>query len=252
MFVPGIDKVADERADRALLKNVIVVLHRPQDSRNVGAVLRAMKNMEISELRLVQPEPLDRETILRVAHGCEDLLDQLGVYATVEEAVADADYVVGAAAGHHPARPQTNAIRDVATAWVARLRQGKLVLLFGQEDDGLDHATLDRCHLLVTLSANPTYPALNLAQSVLLLLYEVRMAVISGAMNPIPSDPVAAQADLERIFQLTATVLADIGFFKGNQAAVMRKVRQIVYKASLNPEEAALVTAILRRLERAA
>ncbi|MEZ4736686.1 MAG: TrmJ/YjtD family RNA methyltransferase [Caldilineaceae bacterium] len=243
-------KITDEDALVMLLANVVVVLHRPQDSVNVGSVIRAMKNMGMSDLRLVQPEPLERSTILRVAHGGEDLLDQMRSYAGLDEAIADTHYVVGTAALTHKARPQTTAIRETSVAWAARLRQGKLAFLFGQEDNGLNHDALDRCHLLVTLPTNPTYPALNLAQSVLLLLYEVRMAVMAGVPFAASPTPVATQAELERIFQISATLLGSIGFFKGNQTAVMRKLRQIVYKAALSPEEAALVTAILRRVER--
>lgn len=250
MFAPTARKVADEFAPAMLLANVIVVLHRPQDALNVGAVIRAMKNMGMSDLRLVQPDPLERSTILRVAHGGEDLLDQMRIYASLDEAIADAHYVVGTAALAHKARPQTEAIREVAAAWAAQLQHNKLVFLFGQEDNGLDHDALDRCHLLITLPTNPTYPALNLAQSVLLLLYEVRMAVMAGVPLAASTTPVATQAELERIFQISASLLASIGFFKGNQTAVMRKLRQIVYKAVLSPEEAALVTAMLRQVER--
>lgn len=243
--------MGNESTERTRLDNVIVVLQRPQDSRNVGAVMRAMKNMGINDLRLVQPAPLDHAAILRVAHGCEDLLNQMRTYGSLDEAVADTHYVVGTAAIQHKARLQSDAIRPVVATWVARLQQGRVALLFGQEDDGLDHAALDRCHLILTLPTNPAYPALNLAQSVLLLLYEVRMAVLmDDAVAPAAPAPVATQADVERIFQVAAANLEAIGFFKINQASVMRKLRQIVYKAALTPEEAALLMAILRRVER--
>lgn len=234
------------------LANTIVVLQRPQDARNVGAVIRAMKNMGVSDLRLVQPVPLDHTVILRVAHGCEDLLSQMGIYGSLDEAIADVHYVVGTAALQHKARLQSNVIRPIVATWTARLQQEKVALLFGQEDDGLDHAALDRCHLILTLPTNPAYPALNLAQTVLLLLYEVRMAVLTGnTITPAaPATPVATQAEIEHIVQVAAAKLEAIGFFRGNRTAVLRKLRQIVYKATLQPEEAALVMAILRHAAR--
>ncbi len=235
---------------RLLLDNLVVVLQRPQDAHNIGAVVRAMKNMGISDLRLVQAAPLDAAAILRVAHHCEDLLARIVAYATLDEALADAIYVVGTAALLHKSRPQTDTIRQVATALTMRLQQGKVVLLFGQEDDGLDNAALDRCHLIVTLPTNADYPALNLAQSVLLLLYEVRMAALAEAHADAPALPVAAQADLERLFQASATTLDALGFFKGNQAPTMRKLRQMVYKANLSPAEVGLLLSIVRRVQR--
>lgn len=236
-----------------MLEQLVVVLQRPQDAVNVGAILRAMKNMGISQLRLVQPEPLATAVILRVAHHCEDLLDRMTTHPTLDDALADLHYVIGTAALAHRGRPQSSDMRGLATTVVTELWQGRVGLLFGQEDDGLDQAALDRCHLLVTLPTNPDYPALNLAQAVLLLLYEVRMAVLA-TVTPQASPPpaLAQQADLERLFHLSESTLAQIGFFKGNQDAVMRKVRQMAYKARLTPEEVALLLAMVRQVERAA
>lgn len=216
----------------------------------MGAVVRALKNMGVSDLRLVQPEPFARETILRVAHHCEDLVDRVRSYATLDEAVADAVYIVGTAAIQHKARPQTQNIRQVALAVTQQARQGTVVLLFGQEDNGLDHAALDRCHLIVTLPTAADYPALNLAQSVLLLLYEVRMAMTAASVTSEASPPVATQATLEQLFQVSEAALTALDFFKGNASVTMRKVRQIVYKARLAPAEVALLIAILRRIDR--
>lgn len=234
-----------------MLEQLVVILQRPQDAVNVGAILRAMKNMGISHLRLIQPEPLAHDVILRVAHHCEDLLQQMTSHASVGEALADLHYVVGTAALAHPGRRQTSDIRGMAATLVTQLQAGRVGLLFGQEDDGLDQAALDRCHRLVTLPTNPAYPALNLAQAVLLLLYEVRMAVLTGGPpHELPAPPLAQQSDLERLFDVSENTLAKIGFFKGNQIAVMRKVRQMAYKAHLTPEEVALLMAMVRQVER--
>ncbi|MBX3011749.1 MAG: TrmJ/YjtD family RNA methyltransferase [Caldilineaceae bacterium] len=235
----------------ALFQKVAIVLHRPQDAHNIGAVVRAMRNMGMADLRLVQPEPFERATILRVAHHCEALVDRIQIYPTLDEALADASYVIGTAAIQHRARPQTQAVRQAAQVVAQQAHQGKVVLLFGQEDDGLDNAALDRCHLLVTLPTDADYPALNLAQSVLLLLYEVRMALLAAQPIGEGEPPLATQAALTHLLTIGEEVLTRIGFFKVNQRAVMRKVRQMLYKARLTPEEAALVMAILRRLARA-
>lgn len=242
--------MSDEFTTEQRLAQITVILHRPQDAINVGAILRAMKNMGLSSLRLVQPEPMARTAILRVAHHCEDLLDQMTNYSTLDAALADLHVVVGTAALRHPGRTQTHDLRQLATEMAHRLPQERMGILFGQEDDGLDQAALDRCHIVATIPTNADYPALNLAQAVLLLLYEVRMAVLSTTGADTPPTPSADQAALARLFDLSEATLANIGFFKGNQVAVMRKVRQMVYKAQLTPEEVALLMAILRCIER--
>ncbi len=232
------------------LAAIVVILHRPQDAINVGAVIRAMKNMGISDLRLVQPEPFERVDLLRVAHRCDDLVAAMRIYPDLDAALAEMVYVVGTAALAHRKRPQTQDVRTLASELVARSAQGKIALLFGEEADGLDHHALDRCHLIATLPSNPAYPALNLAQSVLLLLYEVRMATIGVAAAPPPAVPLAQQNELEQLFQASEAALNAIDFFKYNPALVMRTLRQIAYRAELTTEESALLAAIARKIAR--
>ncbi len=115
--------------------------------------------------------------------------------------------------------------------WSTRTADGRVALLFGTEDDGLDRRALDRCHLVATLPSAQDYPALNLAQSVLLFAYELRLAVI-GDRLPQPHAPKPArQEDLERLFLLSEEALNAIGFFKHNPGAAMRTLRQVVYRA---------------------
>jgi TrmH family RNA methyltransferase len=231
------------------LDALAVILHRPQEATNIGAVMRAMKNMGIRDLRLVQPEPFDQATILRVAHRCEDILAQMTVYDDLDAALADTIYVVGTAALRHHKRPQTGDMRGLAGDLIRRAGQGRVALLFGQEDDGLDNAALDRCHLIAMVPSNPDYPALNLAQSVLLFLYEVRMAALSQVAETTPPNAVpATQAELERLFQLGEATLTALDFFRYNPAPVMRSLRQIAYRATLTAEDVKLLMAILRKL----
>ena len=172
-----------------LLDNIVVVLHRPEDPVNIGAIVRAMKNMGFSRLRLVQPVAYQAADLLRVAHRCEDIVDRIEGFASLDDALADMHFVIGTAAIDHPDRRVTGDIRTLARDLAQRAAGARIALLFGPEADGLDRAALDRCHLIASLPANPAYPALNLAQSVLLFLYEVRLAAVGGPPAPAPGAP---------------------------------------------------------------
>jgi tRNA C32,U32 (ribose-2'-O)-methylase TrmJ len=110
---------------------------------------------------------------------------------------------------------------------------------------------LERCHRVVSIPADPAYPALNLAQSVLLFVYELRQAC-AIPVPPTQAGQPATQAQLERLFDLAEASLAAIGFFKYNPAAVMHSLRQVAYRAELHSQEVALLTAIARQILRAA
>jgi tRNA C32,U32 (ribose-2'-O)-methylase TrmJ len=135
-----------------------------------------------------------------------------------------------------------------------RAQAGVVALLFGTEADGLDRRALDRCHCIATLPTNPAYPALNLSQSVLLFLYEIarnRECTTAPEQpeqleNTAPQAPV--QRDLEQFFRLGEEALTAVGFFKYNPEAAMRTLRQIAYRAELQPQELSLLLAIARQV----
>ncbi len=249
-------------------ENIVVVLDQPQDAINIATVVRAIKNMGFTHLRLVQPRPYSGADLARVAHHAEDIIAGIRVYATLDEALADTVYVVGASAIAHGGRSLRYDVETLSRELLERGEAGKVALLFGTEDDGLDRAALDRCHCIVTLPTNSDYPALNLAQSVLLFLYEVarqrRLRAGEGAAEaaaapapalapePAPARQPVTQALLEQLFVRSEEALIAMRFFRYNPPAVMRSLRRIAYRAELDSAEVALLLAIARQAAYAA
>lgn len=230
----------------------VVVLDRPQDAVNIGAVVRAIKNMGFTQLRLVQPRPYTAADLLRVAHHAEDVIEQIRVYETLDAALADTVYVVGTSAIAHSGRALRRDVETLSRELVVRGQSGPVALLFGTEDDGLNNDALDRCHCVVALPTNPDYPALNLAQSVLLFLYELarqrrNLSAEDTLMAAAPTEQTP-QAMLEQLFLRSEEALAAVSFFKYDPPAVMRTLRRIAYRAELRPDEAALLLAIARQV----
>lgn len=231
----------------SLVSQMIVVLHRPRDVRNIGAVVRAMKNMGVQQLRLVQPAPFDWDDIGGIAHRSEDIRASASIHDTLDEALADAVLVVGTSARTRSGAPSRDDVRMVAAECVAQAHLGPVVLLFGPEDNGLDAAALDRCHLTVRLPTDPAYRSLNLAQAALLLLYEVRMA--ASAPPAPPAHVPATAAELETLFIALAALSDAAAFVKSGDGSVqMRTFRALLRRATPTTQEARLLTALLREL----
>ena len=235
----------------ARFNQIVVVLHQPENPVNIGAIVRAMKNMGFGYLRLVQPPPFTADDLLRLAHHAEDVIERVEVFTTLDAALTDVHFVVGTAAVNHSDYRSTDDLRSLADELWKRAETGKIALLFGPEADGLDRTALDRCHLLARIPTNPDYAALNLAQAALIVLYELRMAA-NPVRSTAPSRPQATQGQLERLFLVGEEALHAIDFFKYNPAAVMHTLRQIVYRAELSDDEAALLLAIARQMLRTA
>lgn len=230
------------------LDRITVVLDQPQDLVNLAGVVRAMKNMGLSSLRLVRPAEFDPYRITGIAHRSHDVVESARIVDTLEEALSDAVFVVGTTA--RPRTAQRNYVRprEVAPEMVERTREGRVAVVFGREDRGLSNEALDLCHRVAIVPTDPDYSSLNLAQACLVLCYEVLLAA-GGGSEPLPtgkrSDEPATQGDLEETYAALEAGLDRIEFFKARSPdAVLRTLRTLLARAEPDRREARLVAAI--------
>ena len=232
----------------AALANVVVVLDEPQDVVNIAGVVRAMMNMGLSQLRLVNPAEFDTWRIEGIAHRSDEITAAARVFATLDEAIADARFVVGATARARTAERNYMRPREVAPEIVARAQGGTVAILFGREDRGLSNRALDRCHRAVVIPTDPRYRSLNLAQAFLVLAYEVFLATGRGEA-PLPkgrrATRPATHAELEEMFGALDKGLAGIDFFKARKPeSVLRTLRTVLTRSQLSLRESRLFRAI--------
>lgn len=227
---------------------VRVVLLRPKRAENLGAIARAMKNFAVSDWVAVAPPDLDREAAKLVATHARELLDSLRVVDTLDEAIADCVWVVGTSPRLTRRGMRRLDPRDVASECVARSGEGPVALVFGDESSGLRNEEIERVHAVSALPTDDAQPSVNLAQSVLLYLYEVRQAQRAADDRPIRRPAAAQDADLERLHSLFARVLADSGFLHTDGHTVVRELMDPLRRSRTTKREASLWTAALANL----
>jgi TrmH family RNA methyltransferase len=234
--------------DAERLANVIVVLDEPQDVVNIAGVIRAMMNMGFSRLRLVRPAEFDAYRIEGIAHRSDELIRGTQVFNELDEALADAVFVVGTTARGRTAQRNFAHPREAGAEIVSRAHDGVVAVLFGREDRGLSNEALDRCHRVVHIPTAPAYWSINLAQACLVVLYETFQA--AGAdRSPLPkgrriSQP-STQEDLESMFEALQGGLTRIDFFKSRRSqTVMSTLRTVLARARLDLSESRLLRAI--------
>jgi tRNA/rRNA methyltransferase/tRNA (cytidine32/uridine32-2'-O)-methyltransferase len=234
--------VADPRLD-----NTCVVLYEPQDPVNIAAVVRAMKNMGVHTLRLVNPVAIDPTRIEGVAHGTRDVVNAIQHFTTLDEALADCVRVAGFTARRRAARRELLDPRAAARDLLAHAEHGPAALLFGREDTGLPNAALDRAHVVVTIPTTE-HASLNLAQAVLIGLYEMHLAAPDATRTLAPprkAAPPATAEQYERLFAAAEEALWAIDFFKARYAEhIMRTLRSLTFRAAPDAREIELVRAI--------
>ena len=230
------------------LSNVVIVLDEPQNLVNVAGVIRAMKNMGLSRLRVVNPAEWDPWRITGIAHRTEDIVESTRHHHALEEAVADCVLVVGTSA--RPRAAQRN--YDWARAWAPRILEraadGPVALVFGREDRGLSNEALDRCDGVAIIPTDPDYSSLNLAQACLLLAYELFLAA-GEAQRDLPRGKrytgPATRQEMELMFHALEGGLARIDFFNARSPEnVMRTFRTLLSRAEPERQEAGLMQAL--------
>lgn len=244
------DATLSDAADR-VYSNFVVVLKETQDLVNIAGTIRAMLNMGLRRLRLVQPAEFDPYRIAGIAHGSEPLIETIEFFDSIRDALADVSYVVGTTARQRTASYVWQHPRDAAPVLLARASEATapIALLFGREDKGLSNEDLDLCDLLLTVPTDPRHSSLNLAQAALLVAYELWIAGPAGG-SPLPqprrrAERPANPEEMESLFEQTEKALAAIEFFKKrNPAAIMRTVRAIARRAGLDVREARLLRAM--------
>jgi len=228
--------------------SIIVVLDQPQDLVNIAHVVRGMKNFAFRDLRLVEPREYDAYRVEGIAHQTADVLARVRTFEALGDAIADCVHVVGLTARGRTAKRNLQRPREAAAEITALAEDGPVALLFGREDKGLTNDALDRCHRVVTIPTEVSYPSLNLGHAAIVMLYELALArgAETRAFKPPrrAAEPAAAQ-ELERLFADVDRALAAIDFFKTRNAeGIMRTMRELAHRTPLDLREVKLLRAM--------
>jgi tRNA/rRNA methyltransferase len=230
---------------------VRIVLLRPRNPENLGAVARAMKNFGLAEWAIAELGTHDFETARRVAVHAEELLDRPRVVRTLDEAVADCAWVVGTSSRRVRGKRRLSPT-EVAREALARSAEGRTAIVFGDERSGLTNADVDRCHDLSAIPTADAQPSMNLAQAVVVYAWELRRAALEAeaAARPPAAPSGATDAELATLEDALRGALRGAGFLTGPERHAVRDLVAGLRRARLSRREARLWLAAMRTLGR--
>jgi tRNA (cytidine32/uridine32-2'-O)-methyltransferase len=252
-----------------LLDKVRIILVNTSDCRNIGSAARAMKNMGLSELILVDPMEMPNGQAQALSAGASDVLANAKVVGTLEEAIAECGLVVGTSARSRTLPWPMLEPRGCGEKMINEAINHPVALVFGRESSGLTNEELQLCHFHVQIPANPEYSSLNLAMAVQTLSYEVRtsfLALQKGDVEQVqpyqPKMDSALSADeevyplaeeSERFYQHFETALKASGFIQPNHPGlIMTKLRRLFNRARPDVKEIKMMRGILASIEKTA
>lgn len=224
-----------------------MVLVRPQEEGNVGAVARAMANMGLERLLLVEPAVALGPLAQALAVKARGILAGAERFASLAEAVRPFQRVVGTTASRGRRLPVAPLAPRELAAVLAAEPAVATALVFGPERSGLTLEELALCSAVVRVPAAARHPTLNLAQAVLIVAYELSLARRPPAAATGPEPPASVE-QVEGLFRQLEPLLAAIGFARDESfAGVLRDLRRLAARSELREREVAILRGICRR-----
>ena len=231
-----------------------VILVNPQLGENIGAACRAMLNFGLTELRLVAPrDGWPNPAADAMAAGALPVLEQVKIFETTAEAVADLKYVLAATARRRELEIAVIGTEAVGPALRAYARENTPSgILFGPEKAGLKNSDVVLADAILTYPVNPAFQSLNLAQAVNVFAYI--WASAEGAPPPAlfqkDIGQVADRENLVRMFDHLEDELAAAGFFypPEKRALMSQNIRAPFTRAKLTAQEVQTMRGMIKAL----
>ncbi len=234
--------------DNSTLDRIEIILVDTQDGANIGSCCRAMKTMGLTNLTLVTEREYDENRVSTLALHAKDLYLNRKEFKTLEEAIKDSVFTVGATRRRGKLRKMSSYAPEDLAEKLSDFPEGKISIVFGREADGLRDDEVNMLSSIVTIPTSPLFPSLNLSQAVQIIAYE-----LFKASRPYKSGITAVSH--ERILQAGKEMvshLEGIGYFKWDEEKKWTEqlLEDVIEKAGLQESELQRFEKIFRKVEK--
>jgi len=223
---------------------------------NIGAAARAMHNMSIGRMALVDPQCPIGEIAYSRASGANIILDKRETCGDLREAIADCNLVVATSARRRSlAWPELDP-DELAEKIFDMDDSSQVALVFGREHSGLNNEELQLCNQMVCIPTNPGFSSLNVASAIQVLCYEIyrHHSRLGDRVAPIKADEQnlpASSAEIEGYFEHLQRVLELSGFLNPQQPGlIMQRLRRLYLRSEVTRNEINILRGMLTAVEK--
>lgn len=237
------------------LSKIRLVMVNTTHPGNIGAAARAIKNMGLSRLVLVDPKEFPSPKAVWRAAGATDVLDDVQVVSTLDEAIQDCGLVIATSARERRIPWPLLTPRECGDRVWAESEHHDIAIVFGREDRGLTNDELQKCNFHVHIPANPEYSALNIAAALQVIVYEIRMSYLNaGAGKPVHFEdwdlPPAKHKDTEMYFEHLEQTLEKLGFYDPeNPRQTITRIRRLFSRIRMDQMELSIMRGMLTAIQ---
>ena len=221
------------------LNSIKVVLVGTTHPGNIGATARAMKNMGIVNMALVEPKEFPSDIATYRSKAAKDVLENAEVFDTLKMAVSNCELVIGTSARERKVPWPILNPKDASQEVSRGVLNNKVAIVFGREDRGLTNDELGLCNLHVHIPTDPAYSSLNLSQAVQIMVYEMRSSILENQENEEYWDVEFADNDqTERLINHMDELMQEVDFYEiDNPRKLLLRVRRFFKRSRIDVME---------------
>ncbi len=234
------------------LNKIKIILCRPSHPGNIGSVARAMKNMGLNNLVLVQPKTFPSDQAEALAAGANDVLKKAKVFDSLDAALSGVIYVTGASCRKRDLSPKTLICKDAVAEIIGEIhKNGEVALVFGNERNGLTAEEALKCNVLSDIPSSKDYPSLNISHAVQIFCYELfcqasRIESIGGS----PNAEYSRYEELGFFLETFRQCMENTGFLKPkHKGKVVERLERLFRRARLEKEEMDILLGFFKTLQ---
>jgi len=201
----------------------------------------------LSRLILAAPKCSINEESYRLAKSGRLILDSAKTCRSLKSALRGIRFLVGTTGKTGGYRSQTHSPRSLAPAILDHAAIQKIGILFGPEDTGLVDEDLATCQMLVRIPTRHKANSINLAQSVMIMSYELLLGSLDRDPTHVPK--LAPLEQVEAMYEQLESALLEIGFLHSeNTKHMMMRMRRMLGKAGLERSDTGILRGIARQI----
>ncbi len=239
--------------DQNFLGRIRIVLIRTTEAGNIGSAARAMKTMGLSRLVLVEPAEFPSAKATARASGADDVLVDAMIVESLEQALEGCDLIMGTSARLRDLPwPLLGPREGAQKVWEHRQMQGDVAVVFGCENSGMTNKEMDHCHFQIHIPANSHYSSLNLAASVQIIAYEMRMVqmLAAGEVVEQSEEILATRDEMQHFYDHFFNIMQQVGYYRPQQPKLLkRRVMRLFNRSMMTHPEVQIMRGILSMID---
>ena len=232
------------------LKNIHFILVRPQIGENIGSVARAIKNFNISKLRIINPRcEWPNQKALATSVGAKDILKSTKIYNSIEKSIGDLDIVFACTSRIRKVNKKIISILDLKKKIKKKQKMG---IIFGPEASGLSNDEINNADYLVKIPTNKKFSSLNLSHSAIIFCFQLFQYFSNKktVYNSNYKSPVARKTEVNKFLNFIIDGLDKKGFLQPDhkRKSMIRNINNIFHRLNLSEQEIRILLGIFSTL----